>query len=517
VILGILSQNGAFGEPCDWTKNRQEETSIVFWKCETLKIDPVFLGSESQEFPHLKNLEIQFTSLAVVEDKSFIRATNLQTLNLSNNKIERVDKNAFSGLKKLRKLYLEKNKIPNLPMGVFDELQELVELFLENNSLTSFDFSIVKQNHQLNTLWIFANAITNVMTSQKYSSNLTYISMSRNSLTSLPMKNLPDLPNLKLLTIHSNKLTEFDFESVKDKFPKLETFFFFKNQFDCCFMVNMVRKMLLHMPKLWIGSAIIKHLNDTEELQRQNLCVKCVQKRLDELEVIIGNLTDANRNMTMTIEKIEAENRNMTVNIGNLTEANRNLTITIEKIGAENRNMTVNIGNLTMTIEKIGAENRNMAVNIGNLTEANRNLTITIEKIGAENRNMTVNIGNLTMTIEKIGAENRNMAVNIGNLTDANRNLTMSIEKIEAEIRNMKVIIGNLTEAKRNTTVIVGTTKDDNQHLYIMGSAFAIGVAIIDIVLVAIGSIVSRHSRKPEKPKSNNIELQEDGDFMEIE
>jgi Leucine-rich repeat (LRR) protein len=476
VILGILSQNGAFAKPsCDWTKNKHNETRIVIEGCESPKIDPVFLGSKSQEYPHLKTLKIRFASLTVVEGKSFIRATNLKILNLSSNRIERVDKNAFSGLKKLTTLFLDNNKMANLPMGVFAELQELVELYLHHSRLTSFDFSIVKQNHQLKELFIHWNAISNVTTSQQYSSNLTVINMKSNSLTSLTMENLPNCPNLEKLDIKDNKLNEFDFESLKDKFPKLKEFYFRYNQFDCCFLVDMVRAMLLHMPKLTIDYDIINDLNDTEKLQRQNFCVKFVQKRLDELEVIIGNLIEANRNLTMTIEKIGAENQNMAVKIGNLTDANRNMTMTIEKIGAENRNLKV--------INEI-------------LTDANRNTTVIIEKIGAENRNMTVIIGNLT---------------------DANRNMTMTIEKIGAENRNMTVNIGNLTDANRNTTVIVGPTTKGDQHLYIMGSAFAIGVAIIDIVLVAVGSIVSRHSRKPEEPKSNNIELQEDGNYTEIE
>jgi Leucine rich repeat len=99
VILSILSQNGAFARPsCDWTENKQKKTEIEISGCESLKMNPVFLGSESQEYPHLITLWIILTSLTVVEGKSFIRATNLQTLNLSNNKIERVDKNAFSEL-----------------------------------------------------------------------------------------------------------------------------------------------------------------------------------------------------------------------------------------------------------------------------------------------------------------------------------------------------------------------------------------------------------------------------------
>jgi Leucine rich repeat len=332
------------------------------------------LGSENQEYPHLITLTIRWTSLTVVEDKSFIRATNLRFLHLSENKIERVDKNAFSGLQKLTELNLRDNKITNLPMGVFDGLQELVVLDLQLNSLSSFDFSIVKQNHQLNRLYILENAITNVTTSQQYSSNLTLISMSKNSLTSLPMENIPNLPNLTELFIDNNKLTDFDF----DKFPKLETFWFRRNPFDCCFLVDMVRIMLLQMPKLEIDSEIINHMNDTEALQRQNLCGKC-----ETPEMVRNRIYRNHKRLTNLL------------------------------------------------------------------------------------------------------AENRNMAMNIG---------------------NMEATIGTLT--------------GELQKLYIIGSTFAIGVAIIVIILVAVGIIYSHRSRKPEEAKSNDIDLEEgefvESDYMEI-
>jgi Leucine rich repeat len=303
VILSILSQNGAFGEPCDWTKYKKTVTEININECESPKFNPVFLRSES-----LITL-VLCVSLTVVEDKSFIRAPNLQTLDLSRNKIERVDKNAFIGLQKLTTLFLHGNKIQSLYLTVFVHLPKLQYLKLQYNSLTSFDFSIVKHNHQLNTLYISSNAITNVTTSQQYSSKLTVIGMSENSLTSLSMENLPDCPKLQGLGISNNKLTKIDFESVKCKFPKLRYFYFGKNQFDCCFLVDMVRAMLLHMPKLRMDTDIIKNVNDTEALQRLNHCAKCVkphqsQEKSDKLEVIIGNLTDANRTLKEEIQKL---------------------------------------------------------------------------------------------------------------------------------------------------------------------------------------------------------------------
>jgi BspA type Leucine rich repeat region (6 copies) len=285
VILSILSQNVAFGQPCDWMELSQTYNDNILYgtyddvirfditQCDSPNIDPVFLGSaSSKEFSLLRILYIT-VELTAIEENQFIRAPNLETLNLKLNKIERIDKNAFVGLRKLKNLILRDNNIRSLPMGIFADLPMLYDLELQNNHLSSFDFSIFKQNPNLKYLRIGNNFITQVTTSQQYSSSLETIHMYSNSLKSLRMENLPYCPNLKILYLDNNQLTEFGFEGVKDKLPNLTGMTLQFNRFDCCTLRDKVRAMLLYMPNLLVAGDA--NFNDPEDLQRKSYCVKC--------------------------------------------------------------------------------------------------------------------------------------------------------------------------------------------------------------------------------------------------
>jgi Leucine-rich repeat (LRR) protein len=245
------------------------------------------LTTSQQYSSNLTYIDLGWNSLTSLPMENLPVFLNLQTLELEKNQIQHVNDNAFIGFHNLTTLDLRQNKIQILPMGAFADLPNLSELNLANNHLTSFDFAIVKQNPQLKKLEINANYITNVTTSQQYSSNLTYIDLGRNCLTSLPMKKLPDFPNLQRLSIYTNNLAEFDFESVKDKFPKLELFVFLDNRFDCCFLEDSVNTMLSDMPNL----EMVKNLNNSIKFQELTKCTTCdrkifEQRKIDELKMI---------------------------------------------------------------------------------------------------------------------------------------------------------------------------------------------------------------------------------------
>jgi Leucine rich repeat len=315
VILSILSQNSAFGGPCNWREHSRNQSKVVIEGCESTKIDSTFLGRDSEEFSNLTHFEMHGL-LTKIEEEQFVRAVNLETLDLSYNQIQHVAEWAFIKLHKLTILNLGYNEIRNLPMGVFTDLPILRHLHLGENYLTLFDFSIFKQNPQLKELSIFDNAITNVTTSQQYSSDLTNIDMESNSLTSLSTENLPVCLNLQMLRINRNNLTKFDFESVKDKFPKLENIYFDNNRFDCCFLVDSVNTMVSEMPNLTMDSGVIENLNDSITIQEKTKCTTCDRKIYDQRK--IGELK-------LIIKSIEKNNQKQKVVIGRLQEQNRML------------------------------------------------------------------------------------------------------------------------------------------------------------------------------------------------
>jgi Leucine-rich repeat (LRR) protein len=257
------------------------------------------MGRYSKKFPNLIYIEIH-VSLTAIDEKQFITAANLQTLDLSENKIQQVHVNAFIGLHSLTTLKLNRNQILSLAMNVFADLPILKDLNLMKNNLTSFDFSIVKHNPKLNKLTIKQNTITHVMTSKQNMSNLLELNIGRNLMTSLPMKDLPECPKLQKLYIYHNKLPEFSFESVKEKFPKLIIFRFGNNSFDCCYLMDKVNIMKMQIPNLDMGVKE-EYPNNTKAFQDTFICITCDgiyqnQKRLGELEATIGKLQEKNTN-----------------------------------------------------------------------------------------------------------------------------------------------------------------------------------------------------------------------------
>jgi Leucine rich repeat len=294
-FLSIISRCSA-DIPCQWNEFDRNQPTLKITTCESPTIASIFLGRVSKEpenFPKLETLSIQ-TSLVVIEEARFTRAINLKTLVLSNNKIRSIHEKAFNGLHKLKDLSIDQNELHSLPINGFADLLVLEGLNVDKNQLTSFDFSIVQHNTKLNWLTISRNVITHVQTSKQFAFNLQTISMERNFLASLCLENLPKVPILKFLFIDGNNLTEFDFESVKDKLPQLQKIHFGYNPFDCCYLVEMVTEMLLHMPSLKIDCDFAKLLNDSKAFKHLSKCVSCArpfrnQRRINELETIVSN------------------------------------------------------------------------------------------------------------------------------------------------------------------------------------------------------------------------------------
>jgi Leucine-rich repeat (LRR) protein len=229
-------REGTADKLCKWNEEDRDIDELEVSYCESPRIDSIFLGRTSKDstlYLELTTLKIK-TSLIEIEKERFTRAKNLENLDLSENKIQHIHEKAFNGLEKLESLDFDENNLHSLPMKVFAELSNLKYLTLNNNQLILFDFAIVERNSNLNLLAISGNAITHVMTSKPFISNLQGISMERNSLIYLSLEMLPQFPVLGILHINENALTQFDFESVPAKLPKLEEFHFGVNPFDCC-------------------------------------------------------------------------------------------------------------------------------------------------------------------------------------------------------------------------------------------------------------------------------------------
>jgi Leucine rich repeat len=274
VILNTVPR-GSASTSCQWNELNPTQNHLDVTSCVSPTIDSIFLGrtsNESADYSKLKTLRIQ-TSLIEIEMERFTRASNLKTLDLSNNKIQRIHEKAFNGLHGLKNLKMDRNELESLHINVFADLPNLEYLSVDQNQLVTFDFSIVERNHKLIHLEISRNAITRVMTSKQFSTDLQSINLKTNYLRALSMEDLPQVPVLKLLYIDNNNLTKFNFDSVKDKFSKLQVFHFGSNHFDCWYLLDMVTALMRHMPTLLIDWENANDLKDTKTFQNLSKCV----------------------------------------------------------------------------------------------------------------------------------------------------------------------------------------------------------------------------------------------------
>ena len=95
----------------------------------------------------------------------FSSLSNLQSLDLSNNKLEYLNETLFNPLKSLKTLNLSSNiKLKTLPTKLFTSLASLTQLDLSKCGLTRLDQSILKGLTKLEVIRLNGNpvALTNL-------------------------------------------------------------------------------------------------------------------------------------------------------------------------------------------------------------------------------------------------------------------------------------------------------------------------------------------------------------------
>lgn len=117
----------------------------------------------SGDFTNANKLRIFFASnnpkLVVLEEKAFVGASNLQSLELINSPIETLNEGAFSGLSVLVKLSVENALIREIPAEIFASLTQLQFVSLSNNRLESLSGKLFANNPRIRFLQFSNNQI----------------------------------------------------------------------------------------------------------------------------------------------------------------------------------------------------------------------------------------------------------------------------------------------------------------------------------------------------------------------
>jgi Leucine-rich repeat (LRR) protein len=296
IILSITSADNT----CRWNTFNKLQNKIEILDCKAQTIDKHFLNKENgiEDNNILKELDIQI-DLTKIEAKSFNSAIKMEILRLNNNFIVQLEENSFNGLVSLKELYLNKNQIRHLHNNLFVELSKLEILNLQGNKLTVFDFGTLEKNLHLIHLKLGLNSIINIVTTSFELPKLIELGLEKNILGSLSFQDLPILPNLGYLFIDGNRLTELEFDEIKSKFKNLKAMNFVVNDWDCCYLVEMINNLKSQLPDLKIDTHINlpEPLNDTKKLQENTHCTKCAKpydnlKQIKALEIKLNELSE---------------------------------------------------------------------------------------------------------------------------------------------------------------------------------------------------------------------------------
>lgn len=111
-------------------------------------------------FPNLRYFRITKSALRYIEFRDFKNLKQLQTLDLSSNKIERISQCSFHYTESLVKLNLNGNKIQALHEKTLMNLPLLEEFTANNNEITHLDGDIFQNNAQLKDIQMSGNQLT---------------------------------------------------------------------------------------------------------------------------------------------------------------------------------------------------------------------------------------------------------------------------------------------------------------------------------------------------------------------
>lgn len=200
-----------------------------------------------KQFKNLKQLNFKNLAVELLTSSSFGLCANLETIDVSSNKIIAVDENSFATLPKLTTLNLKANLNIQLPPSVFSTLLNLNAIYLSGCNLNRWHFN-----------WFFNLPL------------LRTVDFDNNHLVEVPIPAFHPQAPLYTLMINNNKISELR----RASFERL----------DCLQNIYATQNEIIDIDKLIFDDALMlvnAHFKD-------NLCVR-------------GNIYDFNSNRTESI------------------------------------------------------------------------------------------------------------------------------------------------------------------------------------------------------------------------
>ncbi|XP_050098789.1 nyctalopin-like [Anopheles aquasalis] len=160
----------------------------------------------------LESLDLSHNRIDTLGSKNFEAQEKLRTLNVSHNVLQSLAKDAFRGLKRLELLQLSDNQLEQIHPTAFGTLVSLRRLELRNNRLVSFEYGVLKPLTALETLLLDNNQLLEVPYegNLEHLRSLAHLELSTNLIEFIGNDSFCALHELRTLRIAGNVLMELD-------------------------------------------------------------------------------------------------------------------------------------------------------------------------------------------------------------------------------------------------------------------------------------------------------------------
>lgn len=155
-----------------------------------------------------------------IKNVTFTIASDILSLNMSKNNLSADSmSDSITKCSSLKSLDLSFNNLGRLNVSTFLELNELQILNLQSTNLSRIDYGLFQHQTKLEQMDISYNQLG------------TYGDFDLNKFT--------NLKSLTTLFIEGNNLKEFDYENIKNVFPKLQTIGYTDNSWKCSYLLGL--------------------------------------------------------------------------------------------------------------------------------------------------------------------------------------------------------------------------------------------------------------------------------------
>lgn len=204
IYHSVTSLNGSVTD-LHQRAGRTNATKIRFEFCNL----PKFFQSFSERHRNIVEVIVKKGNISELSADTFLCATKLKILDLSDNNFKSIYRHYFMGAVNLQELNLANNKIENIERGMFDCLPNLKQLNLSFNRIRSLPVEIFSKNLELSRVDLSENVIKEIDPKIFFdNTQLIKISLARNQLSELTLEFTNN--NLATLDVSSNSLKKFD-------------------------------------------------------------------------------------------------------------------------------------------------------------------------------------------------------------------------------------------------------------------------------------------------------------------